>query len=36
MKKFVLILAAVCCTMMAQAAKVDKNVNITINGETRN
>ena len=35
MKKFSIILAAVCSTMMLQAAKVDKNVNITINGETR-
>ena len=35
MKKISVILAAVCSTMMLQAAKVDKNVNITINGETR-
>ena len=35
MKKLFIIFATVCCTVMAQAAKVDKNVNITVNGETR-
>ena len=36
MKKLFFIFATVCYTVMAQAAKVDKNVNITVNGETRN
>lgn len=35
MKKLFIIFATVCYTVMAQAAKVDKNVNITVNGETR-
>ena len=35
MKRLFIIFATVCCTVMAQATKVDKNVNITVNGETR-